>query len=102
MAKNLKQHSSMNTPHHFKLIDGTFTPDQARQVLGAIVKSKIDFHSLNKLSETERSAQSDLSSEERLQSLRALDTELKALFKSAQASGAKLKVTGSFEIALVE
>lgn len=90
-----------NQAHHFQLIDGTFTPDQARQVLGAMVKSKIDFHSLEKHSEGERSGIPN-HSEERLQSLRALDAELKALFESARASGAKLKVTGNIEITLME
>lgn len=87
--------------HHFQLIDGTFTPDQARQVLGAMVKSKIDYHSLEKRSEGERSGIPH-DSEQRLQSLRALDTELKSLFESARASGAKLKVTGSIEITLIK
>ena len=87
--------------NHFQLIDGTFTPDQARQVLGAMVKSKIDYHTLEKHSEGERSGILH-DSEQRLQSLRALDTKLKSLFESTRASGAKLKVTGSIEITLVE
>jgi hypothetical protein len=92
----------MNTQHQFELIDGTFTPDQARQVLGAMVKSKIDFHSLLKHSENERSAQSGLSSEERLPALRELDQKLKALFESAKTDGKKLIVKGGFEITLVD
>lgn len=92
----------MNTQQHFQLIDGTFTPDQARQVLGAMVKSKIDFHSLAKHSENERSAQSVLSSEERLLALRELDEQLKALFESAKDSGKRLVVKGGFEITLAD
>ncbi len=87
--------------HHFQIIDGTFTPDQARQVLGAMVKSKIDYHTLEKRSEVERSGITD-HSEERLQSLRALAAEFKALFESAEASGAQLKVKGKIEITLME
>jgi hypothetical protein len=92
----------MNTPRKFQLIDGTFTPDEARHVLCAMVKSKIDFHSLAKHSETERSAQSGLSSEERLIALRELDEKLKALFASAKAAGKKLEVKGGFEITLTD
>lgn len=91
----------MNTPQHFQLIDGTFTPDQARQVLGAMLKSKIDFHSLENHSERERSGVVD-HSVERLQILRALDANLKALFDSASSSGANLKVKGNIEITLVD
>ena len=92
----------MNKQQHFQLIDGTFTPDQARQVLGAMVKSKIEFHSLAKHSETERSAQSGLNSEERLLALRQLDAQLKALFESAKAAGKKLEVKGGFDITLTD
>lgn len=90
-----------NQTHHFQLIDGTFTPDQARQILGTMVKNKIDYHSLEKYSEGERSGIPD-HSEERLQSLRILAAELKALLESAHASGARLKVKGNFEIVLME
>lgn len=90
-----------NQTYHFQLIDGTFSPDQARQVLGTMVKNKIDYHSLEKHSEGERSGIPD-HSEERLQALRALATELKALFESAQASGVQLKVKGNIEITWME
>jgi len=90
-----------NPTRNFQLIDATFTPDQARQVLGAMVKSKIDYHSLEQHSEGERSG-IPIHSGERLQSLRALDADLKALFESARASGAKLKVIGNIEITMLE
>lgn len=92
----------MNTQtYQFQLIDGTFSPDQARQVLGAMVQSKIDYHTLEKHSEGERSGITH-HSEERLQSLRALAAKLKDVFESAHASGAQLKVTGEIKITLME
>lgn len=91
----------MKTQKHFQLIDGTFTPDQARQVLGAMVRSKINFHTLENRSESERSGIPN-HTEERLQSLREIEAELKTLFDTAQASGAKLTVKGGFEIHLIE
>jgi hypothetical protein len=87
--------------HHFQIINGTFTPDQARQVLGAMVKSKIDYHTLDKCSEGERSGITD-PSEERLQSLLSLAAELKALFESAETCGKQLKTKGIIEIMLIE
>lgn len=92
----------MNEQQHFQLIDGTFTPDQARQVLGAMVKSKIDFHSLVKHSEKERSGDSGLNSAERLIALRELDEKLKKLLISAKAEGKKLVVKGGFEITFAD
>lgn len=91
----------MNTTKHFQLIDGTFTPDQARQVLGAMVKSKIDFHTLENHSEGERSGITH-HAEERLGSLRALDADLKMLFENARRAGVSLKVKGNIEISFVE
>ena len=90
-----------NQPYQFQLIDGIFTPDQARQVLGAIVQSKIDYHSLEKHSEGERSGITH-NSDERLRSLRALAAELKDVFETAYASGAQLKVTGEIKITSME
>lgn len=90
-----------NQTHHFQLIDATYTADQARQVLGAMVKSKIDYHSLEKHREGERSGLPN-HSKKRFQSIRTLDADFNALFESARTSGAKLKVAGNIEIALIE
>ena len=92
----------MNTPQKFQLIDGTFTPDEARQVLGAMVKSKIDFHTLAKHSESERSGDAGNQSEKRIRALREIDLELKKIFESARASGKKIEVKGRIEIIYVE
>ncbi len=67
-----------------------------------MVKSKIDFHSLVRHSETERSARSGLNSEERLVALRELDEELKELLDYAQAEGKRLAVKGGFEITMAD
>jgi len=89
----------MHTPQSYQLIDGTFTPEQARGILGAMVKSKIDFHALERQSQAERSGKTN-HSEERLQALRTLDADLKSLCEKAQAAGAKLNVQGKIEITL--
>ncbi|MCU0776898.1 MAG: hypothetical protein MUF86_04445 [Akkermansiaceae bacterium] len=67
-----------------------------------MVKSKIDFHSLVRHSETERAGDSGLNSEERLVALRELDGKLKALLGSAKAEGKRLVVKGGFEITLAD
>ena len=92
----------MNTATQLQLIDGTFTPEEARQVVGAMVKSKIDFHTLAIHSEDERSGITDGQTEKRLRVLRGIEAQLKDLCESAQAAGAKLKVKGLIEISLEE
>ena len=92
----------MNKKHQFKLIDGIFSPGQAQQVLGAMVKSKIDFHSLQKHSEAERSGVAEEASGSRLEYLRNLDGEFKRLAEAAKASGKRLKISGDIEVTFLD
>lgn len=92
----------MNKTHQFKLIDGIFSPGQAQQVLGAMVKSKIDFHTLEKHSEAERSGGAEELSQARLEYLRNLDGELKRLAETAKAAGKRLKISGDIEVTFLD
>ena len=88
----------MNDKQVFQLIDGTFTPAEAAQILHALVKSKIDYHSMEKFSHEERFG-SDLShSEKRLRELKDLDKALKQFFASVPDSKQSLKINGWIEI----
>jgi hypothetical protein len=88
----------MNDKQRFQLINGTFTPSEAAQVLLSLVKSKIDYHSLEKLSNEERFGRDLSHSETRLQRLRTLKTELEELFDSAAQAKQNLKIDGWIEI----
>ena len=92
----------MNPTRHFQLIDGTFTPEEASKVLGSMVKSKIDYHTLESHSDSELSGGSKFHSKERLQNLRELNAKLKELFESAAVGNRKLKINGTIEIDLVD
>ncbi|MCP5559890.1 MAG: hypothetical protein H7A55_19235 [Verrucomicrobiaceae bacterium] len=83
---------------HLKLIDGTFTPTEAGRVLLSLVKSKIDYHSLERLSNEERFGSDHSHSEKRIQELEELNRELKELLKTAANTNHNLKVNGWFEI----
>jgi hypothetical protein len=82
----------------FKLIDGTFTPSEAKQVLLSMVKSKIDFHGLQLLSNRERFGRDVDHSEKRLVVLKGLESSLKELLESAAQTNQKLRVDGWIEI----
>lgn len=91
----------MNDKQVFQLIDGTFTPAEAAQVLHSLVKSKIDYHSMEKFSNEERFG-SDLShSEKRLRELTKLNAALKEFFASVADSKQHLKINGWIEITMV-
>ena len=91
---------SMQTKQQLRLIEGTFTPAEATQMLLSLVKSKIDFHTLEKASNKERFGSDGAQSEVRLVALRSLRHEITALCQSA-AGEQRLKIDGWIEITIV-
>lgn len=91
----------MKTKQQLKLIEGTFTPAEATQMLLSLVKSKIDFHTLEKVSNEERFGRDVAHSESRLAALRRLREEITALGQSAAGQQQQLKIDGWIEITLV-
>jgi hypothetical protein len=88
----------MNTNQRYKLLDGTFTPAEAMQILLSLVKSKIDFHNLEKLSNEERFGRDVAHSERRLTELRELRETLRTVCQSAAETGQRVQVNGWIEI----
>ena len=91
----------MNESEEYNLIDGTFSPVEAEKLLGAMVKGKIDFHSLQRHSEVELSGEA-AGSAQRLEQLKVLEADLRKFFVEAKKSGKELKVSGRIEIAAVD
>lgn len=91
----------MNTTQRYKLLDGTFSPDEARQILLSLVKSKIDFHNMEKLSNEERFGRDIAHSERRLAALRELHETLRTVCQSAAEHAQRVQVNGWIEIALI-
>jgi hypothetical protein len=59
----------MKKSETIELIKGTFTPDEAREMLLQLLNSKISFHNLKNWSSRERFGKPDDYSEQRLRSL---------------------------------
>lgn len=89
----------MSEPKQFQLINGVFTAEDASRILGAMVKGKIDYHTLERHSHSERDQTAQIRSEERLQELRELNASLKELLETAAAEKRSLKINGVIEIA---
>ncbi|MEP2776833.1 MAG: hypothetical protein ABJQ29_11605 [Luteolibacter sp.] len=92
----------MNETRHFQLIDGTFTPQEAGQVLGSMVKSKIDYHTRENHSDMERSGGKKAHSETRLRDLRELNASLREFFESTNAGNHNLKFSGQITIEVLD
>ena len=88
----------MHDKQRFQLIDGTFSPSKAGQVLHSLVQSKIDYHSLQKLSDLERFGKDRSQSELRLEQLLKLRTDLKNLLDSAHETHQTLEIHCWIEI----
>ncbi len=88
----------MKDKQHFQLIDGIFTPAEASRVLGSLIKSKMDYHSMEKFSNEERFGRDLSHSEKRLHQLAKLNDALKELFASAADAKQNLKINGWIEI----
>ncbi|MEI6536293.1 MAG: hypothetical protein WCN98_13180 [Verrucomicrobiaceae bacterium] len=88
----------MKDKQRFQLIDGTFTPSDAAQVLLSLVKSKISFHDIQLFSNKERYGRDVDHSEKRLAKLKQLEASLKDILESAARSNHTLKVDGWIEI----
>ncbi|GAT32357.1 hypothetical protein TSACC_2755 [Terrimicrobium sacchariphilum] len=83
---------------HHKLLDGTFTPAEAEHILLALVNSKIDFHSLEKLSYEERTGRDLKNSARRLRELTQLREDLRRACQSAALAGASVTLRGTISI----
>jgi hypothetical protein len=88
----------MNTTQRYKLIEGDFAPDKAAHVLLSLVKSKIDYHNVEKLSNTERFGKDITHSERRLNQLHELRRMLQDACRNAEHSDEHLRVRGWIEI----
>ncbi len=91
----------MNTTQRYKLLDGTFSPTEATQILLALVKSKMDFHDREKFSNEERFGRNVAHSKRRLAELRQLHETLRTVCQSAADTGRSVQVNGWIEIALI-
>ncbi len=93
---------SMKDKQPFQLINGTFTPSEASRILLSLVKSKMDYHGMEKHSNEERLGMDPSHSAKRLNELAELQTQLIELIAPAANAGRTLRIKGWIEITAVE
>ncbi len=97
----LIQAKPMKATQRFQLIDGTFTASEGRQLLLALVQSKIDFHDRERLSSQERFGTDPTHSQRRLVELRKLHETLRGFCQEAGENEDRIRVNGWIEITAV-
>ncbi len=92
----------MEAKHDFKLIDGTFTPSEARNILFALVNSKISFHSMESFGITVRTSGDTSFHEKRIKELSQMTAEIRKVLHYTEKNNLRLRIDGIIEIELVD
>ncbi len=88
----------MNTRENVTLINGAFTPDEAKEVLLALISNKIHFHQMRNFSSEERFGKPDPLSVKRLSELYESRKHVVSLLEEAASVGYKLEIESFINI----
>lgn len=91
----------MEPSQTFKLVEGTFSPPEAADVLFSLIANKIKFHQVQLLGIKEEIDDQELFSEQRIQSLRDSKNMVKDVILNARDKGFQLQIDGDIRIKLV-
>lgn len=86
----------------FKLIDGQFSPDEAKNILMSLFNNKIDYHQLESFSNQIRLGNDISFSQNRINDLSQSVESIKEIVKEATAQGKHLKIDGIIQISFTE
>ena len=76
----------------FRLINGTYTADEAREILLTLLNNKISFHERHLLTCQERNENDRLKSEERIEQVRDAARMVEEMIADARKAGASVSV----------
>jgi hypothetical protein len=91
----------MEKEHNFKLIDGEFSPSEAKNVLFALVNSKINFHAMESFGITERTSGDTSFHENRIMQLTQTNKDIRELMAYANENNLRLKIDGIVKIKFI-
>ena len=85
------------------LVDGTYTASEASDVINSLIKEKINFHKLHRLSLTEGDILCDTCEDnDRMKELRESQKEFKQFCQEARITGKKIKISGILDVEFVD
>lgn len=91
------------TQQNVKLIEGTFTPSEAADILISMISKKVNFHKLQRLSALEQYCDDDtLHLDDRIGQLKKAEKDIKELIVEARTQGYHFKISGTVDIELVK
>ena len=90
----------MKALEEFKLIDGTFSVEDAESVVLALFDSKINYHQCLQFSNEERFGKDMSNSIRRISELREAKEKLKAYFQEARIQGREIEINSDVSLKL--
>lgn len=87
--------------HKTRLIDGVFSPEQARNITLRLLTDKINYHSIEKVSNEERFGKDHHNSEKRIKELTEEKVEL-IKWLSGTSPGAHIKISCTIHMTISE
>ncbi len=95
--------TSKEVLHKVQLVDGVFIPSEASDVISRLIREKINFHKINRLSMCEGNVNSDSGYDDsRVTELIEKRKEFKAICIKAKLTGKKIKINGVLEIEVID
>jgi hypothetical protein len=92
----------MKPTEKLTIIDGSFTYEEAKEILINIFSSKINFHTMKNWSSQERFGKEDEIAQKRIPALRKEIKKLDTILTKAKAKNKKLVVSSEINIAIQE
>lgn len=90
----------MKNTETLTIIDGNFTPDEAKEILSNMFSSKINFHNIKNWSSQERLGQDDAVAQKRIPALRNEMEKLEGILSEAKSKKKRLVVNSQIKITL--
>ena len=90
----------MDSEYNYKLIEGDFSVEEAKNMLMSLITSKINFHNLNSFSDYVRFNKDPEKLEKRIAELASTREEILTLMDDAEKKGMKLTIKSTITIEL--
>jgi len=90
----------MLTQHQLKLLDGKFTPEEAKSVLLDLIGSKINYHSAESFGSFVRTSDGNVAHSHRLAELHEARDRVGRIISHALENGLQLELSGTIFIKL--
>lgn len=89
--------------HKVQLVEGEFTPAESLDIINGLIKEKVNFHKIHRLSICEGNENSNTNYDDcRVTDLLAEKEAYKAIYTEAKLAGKRVKINGVLNIEIID